>query len=95
MPLLEVEGLKAYYGPTQALHGVSFALEQGGITTLLGANGAGKSTTLRALCGMVRTEGQRPPGRRAHRRQGDRGHRAPRRRARARGPRHLRQPQRR
>jgi len=57
MALLEVEDLKAYYGQTQALHGVSFALEQGGITTLLGANGAGKTTTLRSLCGMVRTEG--------------------------------------
>jgi branched-chain amino acid transport system ATP-binding protein len=57
MPLLEVEGLKAYYGQTQALHGVSFSLEHGGITTLLGANGAGKTTTLRSLCGMVRTEG--------------------------------------
>jgi len=57
MALLEVEGLKAYYGQTQALHGVSFALEPGGITTLLGANGAGKTTTLRSLCGMVRTEG--------------------------------------
>ncbi|MBX9590225.1 MAG: ABC transporter ATP-binding protein [Hyphomonadaceae bacterium] len=55
--MLEVEGLKAYYGQTQALHGVSFALEPGGITTLLGANGAGKTTTLRSLCGMVRTEG--------------------------------------
>jgi branched-chain amino acid transport system ATP-binding protein len=57
MPLLEVHDLKAYYGQNQALHGVSFALEQGGITTLLGANGAGKTTTLCALCGMVRTEG--------------------------------------
>ena len=57
MALLEVDGLKAYYGQTQALHGVSFGLEAGGITTLLGANGAGKTTTLRALCGMVRTEG--------------------------------------
>jgi branched-chain amino acid transport system ATP-binding protein len=57
MPLLEVEGLKAYYGQTQALHGVSFALEAGGITTLLGANGAGKTTTLRSICGMVATEG--------------------------------------
>ena len=55
--LLEVEGLKAYYGQTQALHDVSFALENGGITTLLGANGAGKTTTLRSICGMVRTEG--------------------------------------
>jgi branched-chain amino acid transport system ATP-binding protein len=57
MPLLEVESLKAFYGQTQALHGVSFALEPGGITTLLGANGAGKTTTLRAICGMVATEG--------------------------------------
>jgi branched-chain amino acid transport system ATP-binding protein len=55
--LLEVSGLKAYYGQTQALYDVSFALEHGGITTLLGANGAGKTTTLRALCNMVRTEG--------------------------------------
>jgi branched-chain amino acid transport system ATP-binding protein len=57
MPLLEVEGLKAFYGQTQALHGVSFSLEAGGITTLLGANGAGKTTTLRSICGMVATEG--------------------------------------
>ena len=55
--LLEVEGLEAFYGQTQALHGVSFSLEQGGITTLLGANGAGKTTTLRAICSMVRTQG--------------------------------------
>ena len=55
--LLEVEGLKAYYGQTQALHDVSFSLESGGITTLLGANGAGKTTTLRAICSMVHTEG--------------------------------------
>jgi branched-chain amino acid transport system ATP-binding protein len=55
--VLEVESLKAFYGQTQALHGVSFALEPGGITTLLGANGAGKTTTLRSICSMVRTEG--------------------------------------
>ena len=55
--MLEVHGLTAYYGQTQALHGIDFGLEQGGITTLLGANGAGKTTTLRALCGMVRTGG--------------------------------------
>jgi branched-chain amino acid transport system ATP-binding protein len=55
--LLEVEGLKAYYGQTQALHDVSFSLAQGGITTLLGANGAGKTTTLRAICSMVHTQG--------------------------------------
>ncbi len=55
--ILEVDGLEAFYGPTQALHGVSFAVEQGGITTILGANGAGKTTTLRAVCGMIRTVG--------------------------------------
>jgi len=55
--LLEVDGLKAFYGQTQALHDVSFSLEPGGITTILGANGAGKTTTLRAICSMVHTEG--------------------------------------
>jgi branched-chain amino acid transport system ATP-binding protein len=55
--LLEVEGLRAFYGQTQALHDVSFSLEPGGITTLLGANGAGKTTTLRAICSMVHAEG--------------------------------------
>ncbi len=55
--LLEVENLGAFYGPTQALHGLSFTLEEGGITTLLGANGAGKTTTLRAISGLVRTTG--------------------------------------
>jgi branched-chain amino acid transport system ATP-binding protein len=55
--LLEVSGLKAYYGPTQALFDVSFSLRQGGVITLLGANGAGKSTTLRAICGMVQANG--------------------------------------
>ncbi|MEO8559427.1 MAG: ABC transporter ATP-binding protein [Rhodospirillales bacterium] len=56
--LLEVKDLRAMYGQTTALHGVSFALEEGGITTLLGANGAGKTTTLRSVCNMVRTEGE-------------------------------------
>ncbi|GHD44508.1 ABC transporter ATP-binding protein [Thalassobaculum fulvum] len=56
--LLEVADLSAYYGPTKVLHGISFSLDEGGITTILGANGAGKTTTLRALCGMVRSVGQ-------------------------------------
>ncbi|MBV8394138.1 MAG: ABC transporter ATP-binding protein [Alphaproteobacteria bacterium] len=56
-PLLEVKGLKAYYGTTQSLYDVNFELATGGITTLLGANGAGKTTTLRAICNMVRTDG--------------------------------------
>ena len=58
MALLEIDGLTAYYGQTQALHGVNLALEPGGITTLLGANGAGKTTTLRAICGMIATDGE-------------------------------------
>ena len=55
--LLEVKGLKAFYGQTQAIYDVGFDIAEGGITTLLGANGAGKTTTLRAICNMVRTEG--------------------------------------
>ena len=55
--LLEVKGLKAFYGQTQAIYDVGFDIPQGGITTLLGANGAGKTTTLRAICNMVQTEG--------------------------------------
>jgi branched-chain amino acid transport system ATP-binding protein len=55
--LLETRGLKAFYGPIQVLHGLDIDVEEGGITTLLGANGAGKTTTLRALCAMVRREG--------------------------------------
>ena len=57
MPLLEVRQLEAYYGKTQALHGLDFELDEGGITTILGANGAGKTTTLRAICAMLRTQG--------------------------------------
>ena len=55
--ILEVEKLEAFYGRTKALHGVSFAMEEGGITTVLGANGAGKTTTLRAISNMVKTGG--------------------------------------
>ena len=58
MALLEARALRASYGQTRVLHGMDFSMEEGTITTLLGANGAGKTTTLRALCGMVRTEGE-------------------------------------
>ncbi len=59
MSLLDVKNLNASYGQTRVLHGLNFKVEQGSITTLLGANGAGKTTTLRALCQMmVRTEGE-------------------------------------
>jgi branched-chain amino acid transport system ATP-binding protein len=56
--LLEVAGLEAFYGPTQALFGIDLALAAGSITTILGANGAGKTTTLRAISGLVRTRGR-------------------------------------
>ncbi len=58
MNILEVTGLHAQYGPTQVLHGMDFTVEQGGVTTILGANGAGKTTTLRAVCGMLKTSGE-------------------------------------
>ncbi len=51
---LTVDGLRAGYGPVEALHGVSFRVEPGEIVALLGANGAGKSTALRAISGLVR-----------------------------------------
>ena len=56
--LLEVSGLNAFYGQTQALYDVAFSIGEGEIRTLLGANGAGKTTILRALCGMVRVAGE-------------------------------------
>jgi branched-chain amino acid transport system ATP-binding protein len=55
---LRVRNLHAYYGQVQALHGLTFSLEEGSVTTLLGANGAGKTTTLRAICNTVRTTGE-------------------------------------
>jgi len=55
--MLEVAGLEAFYGEQQALFGVDFGLDEGQVRTLLGANGAGKTTVLRALCGMVRAAG--------------------------------------
>jgi branched-chain amino acid transport system ATP-binding protein len=56
-PLLEVRGLCVKYGNVEALHGIDLAVEQGEIVTILGANGAGKSTTLRAVSGLVRPSG--------------------------------------
>ncbi len=52
--MLRVEGLQARYGRAQVLHGVGFALAAGEVTVLLGRNGAGKSTTMKALIGLVR-----------------------------------------
>jgi branched-chain amino acid transport system ATP-binding protein len=53
MSLLDVKNLNASYGQTRVLHGLNFSIEQGSITTLLGANGAGKTTTLRAVVGLL------------------------------------------
>jgi len=53
-PLLEVSGLEVAYGNVKAVKGIDLALREGEITTLVGANGAGKSTTLLALSGLVR-----------------------------------------
>ena len=55
--MLNIKDLRAYYGQVQALHGLNFSLNEGSLTTLLGANGAGKTTTLRAICNMVRSTG--------------------------------------
>ncbi|MDI6709961.1 MAG: ABC transporter ATP-binding protein [Thermoanaerobacterales bacterium] len=55
--MLEVKGLDVYYGPIRALHGISFDVQQGEIVTLIGANGAGKSTTLRTVSGLIRPKG--------------------------------------
>ncbi len=51
--LLEIKNLKVSYGRIRALHGIDFSLDQGEIVTIIGANGAGKSTTLRAISRMV------------------------------------------
>jgi branched-chain amino acid transport system ATP-binding protein len=55
--MLEIQDLRAYYGQVQALHGLEFSLDEGSVTTLLGANGAGKTTTLRSICNMIRSTG--------------------------------------
>jgi branched-chain amino acid transport system ATP-binding protein len=54
MALLEVNDIHTYYGAIQALRGVSVQVEEGEIVTLIGANGAGKSTMLNTICGLLR-----------------------------------------
>jgi len=55
--LLDVRGLEAGYGNSRVLFGIDLQVAVGGVTALLGANGAGKTTALRALCGLVRRQG--------------------------------------
>jgi branched-chain amino acid transport system ATP-binding protein len=73
MAMLEVRGLDVHYGAIHALKGVDITVEERQIVTLIGANGAGKSTTLRAISGLVkpsaghiRFNGQEIGGRPAH-----------------------------
>ena len=56
--LLELIDLSAGYGASDVIHGLNMKIEEGSITTLLGSNGAGKTSTLRAICKMIRTRGQ-------------------------------------
>lgn len=53
MALLHVDGISTFYGNIQALRSISLSVEEGDIVTLIGANGAGKSTTLMSICGIT------------------------------------------
>ncbi|HWL81575.1 MAG TPA: ABC transporter ATP-binding protein [Roseomonas sp.] len=73
-PLLKVEGLQAWYGESHVLHGVNIEVREGEVVTLLGRNGAGKTSTLRSIMGLVgrrsgsvRFEGQELIGARSDR----------------------------
>ena len=53
MALLEVDDIHTHYGSIEALKGVSLTVEEGEVVTLIGSNGAGKSTTLRSISGLT------------------------------------------
>ena len=53
--MLELKNIKAGYGATEVLHGLSLVAEKGKITTLIGGNGAGKTTTMNCITGVVKT----------------------------------------
>jgi branched-chain amino acid transport system ATP-binding protein len=57
-PLVEVEDLHVYLGQSHVLQGISFTVPEGGVTALLGRNGVGKTTTIRALMGLVQPRGR-------------------------------------
>ena len=72
-PILEIRDLAAGYGKSEVLHGINMEIRKGEIVTLVGANGAGKSTTLRTIFGLttireghIRFKGQEVAGRRPH-----------------------------
>ncbi len=52
-PFLEIKGLNAWYGESHVLHGVDFHVDEGEVVTLLGRNGAGRTTTMRAIMGLT------------------------------------------
>ena len=52
-PFLEIKGLHAWYGESHVLHGVDFHVDEGEVVTLLGRNGAGRTTTMRAIMGLT------------------------------------------
>ena len=54
MAILDVKNIHTFYGNIEALKGVSLSVEEGEIVTLIGSNGAGKSTTLNTICGILR-----------------------------------------
>ena len=56
--MLKLQGIHGYYGKSHVLHGVSFEVGQGEIVALLGRNGSGRSTTAKAIMGLVHAEGQ-------------------------------------
>ena len=56
MPLLQVRNIETYYGPIMAIKGVSLDVEEGDIVTILGANGAGKTTILKTISGVMDPE---------------------------------------
>ena len=56
--MLKVENLQAFYGKSHVLHGVSFDVQAGEIVALLGRNGSGRSTTAKAIMGLVDSQGQ-------------------------------------
>ncbi len=57
-PILQTKGLEAFYGDFQALFGIDFEIHEGETIAIIGSNGAGKSTFLRSITGMLKTQGQ-------------------------------------